>query len=179
MDRVCHPDSVPAHELQETIEVDVREATPSQASDATATSIAERLRTKQWVVVAVILCSLGVSVGLWQGWSTAQRQLRLDSNARLLSDLRNLSPERHCRHRPWRKPGSPSSRRFPRFQPPWRARLASRSPHCPNWSAWSKSRANGGRPSFSRAPAPATPSSGNKSAAAVGGWWPSRRWGRD
>ena len=31
-------------------------------------------------------------MGLWQGWSTAQRQLRLERNARLLSDLRNLSP---------------------------------------------------------------------------------------
>ena len=92
MDRVFHPDSNPAPELQETIEVDVREATPTPASSAAATSIAERLRAKQWVVAAVILCSLGASVGLWQGWSTAQRQLRLERNARLLSDLRNLSP---------------------------------------------------------------------------------------
>ena len=92
MDRVFHPDSDPAPELQETIEVDVREATPTPASSAAATSIAERLRAKQWVVAAVLLCSLGASVGLWQGWSTAQRQLRLERNARLLSDLRNLSP---------------------------------------------------------------------------------------
>jgi len=92
MDRVFHPDSTPAPELQETIEVDVREATPTQASSAAATSITERLRSKQWVVAAVLLCSLGASVGLWQGWSTAQRQLRLERNARLLSDLRNLSP---------------------------------------------------------------------------------------
>ena len=92
MDRVFHPDSDPAPELQETIEVDVREATPTPASSAATTSIAERLRAKQWVVAAVILCSLGASVGLWQGWSTAQRQLRLERNARLLSDLRNLSP---------------------------------------------------------------------------------------
>ena len=91
MDRVFHPDSAPAPELQETIEVDVREATPTPASSAAATSIAERLRAKQWVVAAVLLCSLGASVGLWQGWSTAQRQLRLERNARLLSDLRNLS----------------------------------------------------------------------------------------
>lgn len=92
MDRVFHPDSDPSPELQETIEVDVREATPTPASSAAATSIAERLRTKQWVVAAALLCSLGASVGLWQGWSTAQRQLRLERNARLLSDLRNLSP---------------------------------------------------------------------------------------
>ena len=92
MDRVFHPDSAPAPELQETIEVDVREATPTPASSAAATSITERLRSKQWVVAAVLLCSLGASVGLWQGWSTAQRQLRLERNARLLSDLRNLSP---------------------------------------------------------------------------------------
>ena len=92
MDRVFHPNSDPAPELQETIEVDVREATPTPASSAAATSIAERLRAKQWVVAAVLLCSLGASVGLWQGWSTAQRQLRLERHARLLSDLRNLSP---------------------------------------------------------------------------------------
>jgi len=92
MDRVFHPDSAPAPELQETIEVDVREATPTPASSAATTSIAERLRAKQWVVAAVLLCSLGASVGLWQGWSTAQRQLRLERNACLLSDLRNLSP---------------------------------------------------------------------------------------
>ncbi|QNG29274.1 hypothetical protein [Synechococcus sp. LTW-R] len=92
MDRVFHPNSDPAPELQETIEVDVREATPTPASSAAATSIAERLRAKQWVIAAVILCSLGASVGLWQGWSTAQRQLRLERNARLLSDLHNLSP---------------------------------------------------------------------------------------
>ena len=92
MDRVFHPDSAPAPELQETIEVDVREATPTPASGPSKTSLAERLRSRQWVVAAVILCSLGASVGLWQGWSTAQRQLRLERNARLLSDLRNLSP---------------------------------------------------------------------------------------
>ena len=92
MDRVFHPDSDPGGELQETIEVDVREATPTPASSAPATSIAERLRSKQSVVAAALLCSLGASVGLWQGWSTAQRQLRLERNARLLSDLRNLSP---------------------------------------------------------------------------------------
>ena len=92
MDRVFHPDSDPAPELQETIEVDVREATPTPASSAAATSIADRLRAKQSVVAAVLLCSLGASVGLWQGWSTAQRQLRLERNARLLSDLSNLSP---------------------------------------------------------------------------------------
>ena len=92
MNRVLHPDSDLAPELQETIEVDVREATPTPASSAAATSIADRLRAKQWVVAAVLLCSLGASVGLWQGWSTAQRQLRLERNARLLSDLRNLSP---------------------------------------------------------------------------------------
>ena len=92
MDRVFHPDSDLGGELQETIEVDVREATPTPASSAATTSIAERLRAKQWVVAAVLLCSLGASVGLWQGWSTAQRQLRLERNARLLSDLRNLSP---------------------------------------------------------------------------------------
>ena len=92
MDRVFHPNSDLAPELQETIEVDVREATPTPASSAAATSIAERLRAKQWVVAAVLLCSLGASGGLWQGWSTAQRQLRLERNARLLSNLRNLSP---------------------------------------------------------------------------------------
>ena len=92
MDRVFHPDSAPAPELQETIEVDVREATPTPASSPSKTSLAERLRSRQWVVAAVLLCSLGASVGLWQGWSTAQRQLRLERNARLLSDLRNLSP---------------------------------------------------------------------------------------
>ena len=92
MDRVFHPDSAPAPELQETIEVDVREATPTPASGPSKTSLAERLRSRQWVVAAVLLCSLGASVGLWQGWSTAQRQLRLERNARLLSDLRNLSP---------------------------------------------------------------------------------------
>lgn len=92
MDRVFHPDSDLAPELQETIEVDVREATPTPASSTATTSIAERLRSKQCVVAAVILCSLGASVGLWQGWSNAQRQLRLERNARLLSDLRNLNP---------------------------------------------------------------------------------------
>ena len=92
MDRVFHPDRAPAPELQETIEVDVREATPPPASSPSKTSLAERLRSRQWVVAAVLLCSLGASVGLWQGWSTAQRQLRLERNARLLSDLRNLSP---------------------------------------------------------------------------------------
>ena len=92
MDRVFHPDSDPAPELQETIEVDVREATPTPESSPSKTSLAERLRSRQWVVAAVLLCSLGASVGLWQGWSTAQRQLRLERNARLLSDLRNLSP---------------------------------------------------------------------------------------
>ena len=40
MDRVFHPDSDLAPELQETIEVDVREATPTPASSAAATSIA-------------------------------------------------------------------------------------------------------------------------------------------
>ena len=92
MDRVFHPDSDLAPELQETIEVDVREATPTPASSPSKTSLAERLRSRQWVVAAVLLCSLGASVGLWQGWSTTQRQLRLERNARLLSDLRNLSP---------------------------------------------------------------------------------------
>lgn len=96
MDRVFQPAAVRAHasnrELQEAIEVDVREATPTPASSPSQTSMAVRWRSRQSVVAAVLLCSLGASVGLWQGWSTAQRQLRLERNARLLSDLRNLSP---------------------------------------------------------------------------------------
>ena len=70
MDRVFHPDSDPGAEHQEAIEVDVLEATPTPASGQNQTSLASRLRTKQWVVAAALLCSLGASVGLWQGWST-------------------------------------------------------------------------------------------------------------
>ena len=142
MDRVFHPDSDPAPELQETIEVDVREATPTPASSAAATSIADRLRAKQWVVAAVLLCSLGASVGLWQGWSTAQRQLRLERHARLLAWQpqrrtcpKHLAPADTPVEEAWIAQLPP----LPRFQPPWNPRPAqrSRSPSCRNWSAWS------------------------------------------
>ena len=94
MDRVFHPSppqgSKERGELQEAIEVDVREATPTQASRPTPTARFQSLHSKQWLFAALLLCALGGGVGLWQGWNTAQRQLRLERNARLLSDLRNL-----------------------------------------------------------------------------------------
>ena len=45
-------------------------------------------------MAGLILCALGSGLGLYQGWSSAQRQLRLERNARLLSDLRNLTPNK-------------------------------------------------------------------------------------
>jgi hypothetical protein len=43
-------------------------------------------------LAGLILCALGSGLGLYQGWSSAQRQLQIERNARLLSDLRNLTP---------------------------------------------------------------------------------------
>ncbi|UPM49531.1 hypothetical protein MY494_09300 [Synechococcus sp. A10-1-5-1] len=119
MDRVFHPSPPQASkersELQEAIEVDVREATPTQASRPTPTARFQSLHSKQWLFAALLLCALGGGVGLWQGWNTAQRQLRLERNARLLSDLRNLKTSE--------KPTSSDSLPPPPVEEAWIAQL--------------------------------------------------------
>jgi len=90
MDRVFQPASAQQVELNDTIEVDVRETT---ATEANRTRPGLHLQSKQWLLAGLILCALGSGLGLYQGWSSAQRQLRLERNARLLSDLRNLTPK--------------------------------------------------------------------------------------
>ena len=89
MDRVFQPASAQQAELNDAIEVDVRETTSTEAN---RTSSILRLQSRQWLLAGLILCALGSGLGLYQGWSSAQRQLRLERNARLLSDLRNLTP---------------------------------------------------------------------------------------
>ncbi|MGA1085192.1 MAG: hypothetical protein ACO3TY_06850 [Vulcanococcus sp.] len=89
MDRVFQPASAQQAELNDAIEVDVRETTSTEAN---RTRPALRLQSRQWLLAGLILCALGSGLGLYQGWSSAQRQLRLERNARLLSDLRNLTP---------------------------------------------------------------------------------------
>jgi len=89
MDRVFQPASPQQAELNDAIEVDVRETTSTEAN---RTRPALLLQSKQWLLGGLILCALGSGLGLYQGWSSAQRQLRLERNARLLSDLRNLTP---------------------------------------------------------------------------------------
>ena len=88
MDRVFQPASAQQAELNDAIEVDVRETTSTEAN---RTSSILRLQSRQWLLAGLILCALGSGLGLYQGWSSAQRQLRLERNARLLSDLRNLT----------------------------------------------------------------------------------------
>ena len=96
MDRVFHQasprGSTDEAQLQDAIEVDVHEALPPPGSGPHPTPRFQNLQSKQWLFVALLLCILGASLGLWQGWNMTQRQLRLERNARLLSDLRNLSP---------------------------------------------------------------------------------------
>ncbi|MGA1013145.1 hypothetical protein [Vulcanococcus sp.] len=89
MDRVFQPASAQQAELNDAIEVDVRETTSTEANRTSSTL---RLQSRQWLLAGLILCALGSGLGLYQGWSSAQRQLRLERNARLLSDLRNLTP---------------------------------------------------------------------------------------
>ena len=89
MDRVFQAASAQQAELNDAIEVDVRETTSTEAN---RTRPALRLQSKQWLLAGLILCALGSGLGLYQGWTSAQRQLRLERNARLLSDLRNLTP---------------------------------------------------------------------------------------
>ena len=89
MDRVFQPASAQQAELNDAIEVDVRETTSTEAN---RTRPILRLQSRQWLLAGLILCALGSGLGLYQGWSSAQRQLRLERNARLLSDLRNLTP---------------------------------------------------------------------------------------
>ena len=89
MDRVFQPASAQQAELNDAIEVDVRETTSTEAN---RTRPALLLQSKQWLLAGLMLCALGSGLGLYQGWSSAQRQLRLERNARLLSDLRNLTP---------------------------------------------------------------------------------------
>ena len=89
MDRVFQPASAQQAELNDAIEVDVRETTSTEAN---RTRPGLHLQSKQWLFAGLILCALGSGLGLYQGWSSAQRQLRLERNARLLSDLRNLTP---------------------------------------------------------------------------------------
>ena len=94
MDRVFHQasprGSTDEAQLQDAIEVDVHEALPPPGSGPHPTPRFQNLQSKQWLFVALLLCILGASLGLWQGWNMTQRQLRLERNARLLSDLRNL-----------------------------------------------------------------------------------------
>ena len=89
MDRVFQPASAQQADLNDAIEVDVRE---TAATEANRTRPILRLQSRQWLLAGLILCALGSGLGLYQGWSSAQRQLRLERNARLLSDLRNLTP---------------------------------------------------------------------------------------
>ena len=89
MDRVFQPASAQQAELNDAIEVDVRE---TAATEANRTRPILRLQSRQWLLAGLILCALGSGLGLYQGWTSAQRQLRLERNARLLSDLRNLTP---------------------------------------------------------------------------------------
>ena len=89
MDRVFQPASAQQTELNDAIEVDVRETTSTEANRRRPVL---RLQSRQWLLAGLILCALGSGLGLYQGWSSAQRQLRLERNARLLSDLRNLTP---------------------------------------------------------------------------------------
>ena len=89
MDRVFQPASAQQAELNDAIEVDVRETTSTEAN---RTSSILRLQSRQWLLAGLILCALGSGLGLYQGWSSAQRQLQIERNARLLSDLRNLTP---------------------------------------------------------------------------------------
>ena len=91
MDRVFQPASAQQAELNDAIEVDVRETTSTEAN---RTSSILRLQSRHWLLAGLILCALGSGLGLYQGWSSAQRQLRLERNARLLSDLRNLTPNK-------------------------------------------------------------------------------------
>ena len=90
MDRVFQPASAQQAELNDAIEVDVRETTSTEAN---RTSSILRLQSRQWLLAGLILCALGSGLGLYQGWSSAQRQLQIERNARLLSDLRNLTPD--------------------------------------------------------------------------------------
>ena len=187
MDRVFHPNSDPAPELQETIEVDVSDATPTPASGPSKTSFAERLRSRQWVVAGVLLCSLGASVGLWQGWSTAQRQLRLERNARLLSDLSNLSPSD--------EPAPSTS--LPPPPPPVEEAWIAQLPPLPSVPATLEPATSSAQPQpalpelvgvvqipgqrgsaiFQQGASSSNALVGNRSAAAVGAWWPSRAMG--
>ena len=89
MDRVFQPASAQQAELNDAIEVDVRETTSTEAN---RTSSILRLQSRQWLLAGLMLCALGSGLGLYQGWSSAQRQLQIERNARLLSDLRNLTP---------------------------------------------------------------------------------------
>ena len=91
MDRVFQPASAQQADLNDAIEVDVRE---TAATEANRTRPILRLQSRQWLLAGLILCALGSGLGLYQGWSSAQRQLRLERNARLLSDLRNLTPNK-------------------------------------------------------------------------------------
>ena len=91
MDRVFQPASAQQADLNDAIEVDVRE---TAATEANRTRPILRLQSRQWLLAGMILCALGSGLGLYQGWSSAQRQLRLERNARLLSDLRNLTPNK-------------------------------------------------------------------------------------
>ena len=91
MDRVFQPASAQQADLNDAIEVDVRE---TAATEANRTRPILRLQSRQWRLAGLILCALGSGLGLYQGWSSAQRQLRLERNARLLSDLRNLTPNK-------------------------------------------------------------------------------------
>ena len=89
MDRVFQPASAQQAELNDAIEVDVRETTSTEAN---RTRPILRLQSRQWLLAGLMLCALGSGLGLYQGWSSAQRQLQIERNARLLSDLRNLTP---------------------------------------------------------------------------------------
>ena len=91
MDRVFQPASAQQADLNDAIEVDVRE---TAATEANRTRPILRLQSRQWLLAGLILCALGSGLSLYQGWSSAQRQLRLERNARLLSDLRNLTPNK-------------------------------------------------------------------------------------
>ncbi|MGA0161684.1 MAG: hypothetical protein ACO3JW_07495, partial [Vulcanococcus sp.] len=80
MDRVFQPASAQQAELNDAIEVDVRETTSTEAN---RTSTILRLQSRQWLLAGLILCALGSGLGLYQGWSSAQRQLQIERNARL------------------------------------------------------------------------------------------------